>query len=76
MDNAIVASRKDRLRVRRRRDAQHGFICISDLFLLATTRTLLPRVRFEIGVGGNAAAIRGRDDNFSVAWPGEGRYGG
>ena len=76
MDNAIVASRKDRLRVSRGRNAQHGLIRISDLFLVATTRALLSRVRFEIGVGGNAAAIRGRDDDPSVAWPGDGRYGG
>ena len=76
MDKAIVASRKNRFPVRRRRNAQNGLIRIANLFLIATTRTLLSGVDLEIGVGGNDAAIRGRENNLSVAWPGDGRHAG
>jgi hypothetical protein len=76
MDDAIVASGKDCHRIRRRCDAQHCLVRLSNSFLVSATRTLLSGMGLEVGVGGNAAAIRGRDDRPSVARPDDGRYGG
>src|SRR5256885_17130028 len=55
VDDTVMASREDRLAVRRRRHAQHSLTRIPDSFLIAAARTLLSGVRFEIGVGEHVA---------------------